>query len=118
MHESEIPWIDVRERGGRGPDGEPQFLDRRLFFQFLAFEVGEGATPDAAVTELGSKLAARKVGAVLYADVNHPRGLGLLTWSEDPATFVRDVRPSVLEVSVPLRARTELTRTKSSSSSR
>ncbi|HZU83063.1 MAG TPA: chlorite dismutase family protein, partial [Polyangiaceae bacterium] len=30
---------------------------------------------------------------VLYADTASPRGLGLLTWSEDPGHFVRAVRP-------------------------
>jgi len=30
---------------------------------------------------------------VIYDDTNDPRGIGLLTWSEDPAHFVERVRP-------------------------
>jgi hypothetical protein len=37
------------------------------------------------------------VPAVVYADTMSPRGLGLLTWSDDPAHFVRAVRPLFAE---------------------
>lgn len=104
----DIPRVEVRERGGKGKDGEPQMMDRRLFFQLLAFEV-EGASPTAAVTALGHQLTSRKVGAVIYADVGNPRGIALLTWAEDPAVFVRDVRPSILDLPMTLRPRPELT---------
>jgi chlorite dismutase len=46
---------------------------------------------------LGKVLEQRKIGAVVYEDVNDPRGLALLTWSEDPSHFVTKVRPALLE---------------------
>jgi hypothetical protein len=106
--ESEIPKIDVRERGGKGKDGEPQAVDRRLFFQLLAFEVEPTGKPDEAIAALSARLDARRTGGVIYADVNQPRGFALLTWSENPASFVDQVRPAVLEVPIALRPRNEL----------
>ena len=35
--------LDIRERG-RTKDGQPLFLDRRLFMQFLAFGGAESST--------------------------------------------------------------------------
>lgn len=68
-------------------DGQQQRSDRRLFMQFLAF----GGCPDA--TSLVDTLARAKVTGVLYEDVNDPRGIGLLTLSEDPDFFLDRVRP-------------------------
>jgi len=36
---------------------------------------------------------ADKIAGVVYADANDPRGIGLLSWGEDPAHFVTRVRP-------------------------
>lgn len=91
--------VDVRERGAPR-DGAEQVMDRRLFMQLLAFEGGHAAALSRALTEYG-------VASVIYEDVNHPRGLGLLTWSEDPTHFVTRVRPAVNAVEG-LRARPEL----------
>jgi hypothetical protein len=77
---------DISEKGG-AKDGQPQRSDRRLFMQFLAF----GGCPDAA--PLADKLAHAKISGVLYEDVNDPRGIGLLTLSEDPDFFLDRVRP-------------------------
>jgi chlorite dismutase len=38
-------------------------------------------------------LRERKIPGVVYADAMDPRGVGLMTWSDDPAHFVRAVRP-------------------------
>ncbi len=77
--------LDLREKGGiRG--GEPQTSDKRLFMQLLAF--GGVASPQALIHQL----QAEGIPATLYADANDPRGVGLLTWSEDPDYFVRRVR--------------------------
>ena len=67
--------------------GEQQVSDRRLFMQFLAFGDARdiGALTDA-LTDSGME-------AVLYEDANDPRGVGLLTWSDDPEHFVGTVRP-------------------------
>lgn len=77
---------DLAEKGGMR-DGKPQRSDRRLFMQFLAF----GGCPDAA--PLADKLSHARVSGVLYEDVNDPRGIGLLTLSEDPDFFLDRVRP-------------------------
>lgn len=94
-----LPTIDVNEYGGR-KDGVRQSTHRRLFMQLLVFRApsaqaneGTAATPDAIASELLRRLRERKIPGVVYADTMDPRSLALLTWSEDPARFVRDVRP-------------------------
>jgi chlorite dismutase len=83
---------DLREVGGV-KNGEPQRSDRRLFMQFLAF----GGCPDA--TEIVDAFAKAALTGVLYEDVNDPRGIGVLTFSEDPDYFVDRVRPFLNEAS-------------------
>jgi chlorite dismutase len=87
-----LPEIDVSERGGKR-DGVQQTLDRRLFVQFLAFSVDRQGSIDDVARALVERLVTAGVGSVVYEDVNDPRGLALVTWSEDPAHFVRRVRP-------------------------
>lgn len=88
-----LPEIDVREWGGRR-DGERQVLDRRLFMQLLVLDVPATCPPIADVQRaLLEAIARARIPAVLYADVNAPAGLALLTWSQDPAMFVDRVRP-------------------------
>jgi len=87
-----LPTIDVNEYGGK-KDGERQSMNRRLFMQLLVFEVPEGGNAEEVATRLGALMRERKVPGVVYADANDPRGLGLLSWGEDAARFVRDVRP-------------------------
>jgi len=78
--------LDIREKGGmRG--GEQQTSDRRLFMQFLAFG-GAGDTE-----RLTDALSRSGLESVLYEDANDPRGVGLLTWSDDPNFFVNILRP-------------------------
>ena len=57
--------------------------------QFLAF----GGARDMAGLE--EDLSRSGIEAVLYEDVNDPRGVGLLTWSDDPEFFVGTVRTLV-----------------------
>jgi Chlorite dismutase len=87
-----LPAIDVNEYGGK-KDGERQAMNRRLFMQLLVLDVPVNG--DEMGRTLAAQLRDRRVPAVVYADANQPRGLGLLTWSEDPAHFVRAVRPIV-----------------------
>ena len=97
-----LPTIDVIEYGGK-KDGVKQAMNRRLFMQLLVFRTPAGAgtqsnggtksTPDAVSAELLKRLRERKIPGVVYADTMDPRSIALLTWSEDPARFVRDVRP-------------------------
>ncbi len=78
--------LDIREKGGtRG--GDQQTSDRRLFMQFLAF--GEAANAE----KLTDALSRSGLESVLYEDANDPRGVGLLTWSDDPNFFVNTLRP-------------------------
>lgn len=85
------PTIDVRERG-QDAAGQPIELDRRVFMQLLAFSCEPGSGPSSAIDALGAGLHRHGMPGVVYEDVNHPRGLALLTFSEDPADFVRKVR--------------------------
>jgi hypothetical protein len=85
-----LPTIDVQEYGGKR-EGARQSMDRRLFMQLLVYEVD--GRPDAEADELAGRLRAARVPAVVYADAMDPVSIGVLTWSEDPAHFVRSVRP-------------------------
>lgn len=88
------PEIDVRERAGHHT-GNPQTLDTRLFMQLLVFDVEPELAPAEAIEALRGVLAEHEQKAVIYADVNSPRGVGLLTWSEDPTDFVTKVGAAV-----------------------
>lgn len=91
-----LPTVDVNEYGGK-KEGVRQSMNQRLFMQLLVFRVPPAAPgakgADAVAAELTGVLRERKIAAVVYADAADPRSVGLLTWSEDPAHFVRDVRP-------------------------
>jgi chlorite dismutase len=76
---------DLSEKGGMR-NGQPQRSDVRLFMQFLAF----GACADARAAADGFRSAG--LAGVLYEDANDPRGIGLLTFGQDPAVFVDRVR--------------------------
>lgn len=73
--------LDIRERGG-AKNGQPQFLDKRLFMQLQAF----GGCVDPA--PLAQALASGGVEGALYEDVNDPRGVAVLALSEDPDLFL------------------------------
>jgi chlorite dismutase len=83
----EKPTLDLSEKGRK--NGQPISLDRRLFMQFLAFgDCTDTQALSAALEEAG-------VEAALYADVNDPRGVGLLTLSEDADYFVTRLRQTL-----------------------
>lgn len=77
---------DISEKGGI-KNGRQQRSDARLFMQFLAFGGCEHSRP------LMDALESSGISGVLYEDVNDPRGVGLLTLSEDPNFFLDCVRP-------------------------
>ena len=77
---------DISEKGGL-KNGAPQRSDRRLYMQLLAF----GDCPDA--RPLADALSRAVVSGVLYEDINDPRGVAVLTLSQDPASFLDVVRP-------------------------
>jgi chlorite dismutase len=68
-------------------------MDRRLFMQLLVFQVPIGTSISANQEALLTALREADIPSVVYADVNDPRGIALLTFSEDPAVFVDSVRP-------------------------
>ena len=73
--------IDVRERGAN-----QQTSTRRLFVQLQVFgDCGETKPMVAA-------LESSHVEAVLYADINDPRGVAVLGLAQDPAFFVTGFR--------------------------
>ena len=61
---------DISEKGGP-KNGQPQRSDERLFMQLMAF----GGCADTG--PLADALAAAGVTAVLYEDVNDPRGIAV-----------------------------------------
>ena len=71
---------DLREHGAP-VRGAPQTSTRRLFVQL---QVLTGCLEAAPVIEA---VRASGLDAVVYADVNDPRGVGVLLMSEDPACF-------------------------------
>ncbi|MFZ1059379.1 MAG: chlorite dismutase family protein [Candidatus Rokuibacteriota bacterium] len=73
--------VEVQERGAKG-----QRSDRRLWMQLQAF--GGCGDPKPLVRAL----EASRLEAVLYQDVNDPRGVGILAMSEDPTFFVNGLR--------------------------
>ena len=87
-----LPTIDVNEYGGK-KEGERQKMNRRLFMQLVVFDVPQGMSADGVGKDTAALLRARKIPSIVYADAMSPRGLGLLTWAEDPAHFVTKVRP-------------------------
>jgi hypothetical protein len=72
---------DISEKGGTR-NGQPQRSDERLFMQLLAFGNCTDTRP------LADALAGAGLSAVLYEDINDPRGIALLTVSENPAVFL------------------------------
>jgi hypothetical protein len=77
---------DISEKGGM-KDGQPQRSNDRLFIQLMAF----GGCPDS--RPLVDALCAAGIAGVLYEDMNDPRGVALLTFSQDAAFFLDRVRP-------------------------
>jgi len=76
---------DLSEKGGNR-NGVPQRSDDRLFMQLLVFGDCHDTRP------LAAALEAAGVTGVLYEDVNDPRGVALLTVTQDPNEFVDRVR--------------------------
>jgi len=76
-----------RPSGGLGYVQQPQRSDRRLFMQLLAF----GGCSDPAAVARHMADAAETV--VVYEDLHDPRGIAVLTVSEDPNVFLNRVRP-------------------------
>ena len=76
---------DIREVGAP-LDGNPQVSDRRLFFQLHVFRECFDHRLIIKILEKGS------LNAVLYDDLNHPTGIGVLLVAEDPAVLIAESR--------------------------
>jgi chlorite dismutase len=76
---------DIRETGAPR-HSVPQTSEKRLYLQFLAFTNCTKTKP------LIQAVEATGIEAVLYLDVNDPRGVGLLAISEDPEFFSSELR--------------------------
>ena len=82
---SDLDAVDITEKG-RSAAGEVITSTRRLYMQFLAFgDVKDNQT-------LTWALESADVRGALYADINDPRGVGLVTYHEQPDYFVDDLR--------------------------
>lgn len=77
--------LDISEKG-RAKDGTPITLDRRLYVQFLALG---GITDLRAISEA---FVQSGIEGAIYLDINDPRGIGVLSMSEDPDYFVSTFR--------------------------
>ncbi len=98
---AEIP--DIKEYGAP-KDGVRQSSERRLFFQLLVYTECRDAH---ALIKL---LEASALEAVLYLDMNDPRGVGLLFMSENPDLFTVEIRKLLTsEPFISLKPRPELT---------
>lgn len=83
--ESERFVPDLLEHGGP-VRGEPRAISRRLFLQLQVFTACFDTAPVIdAVRESGLE-------AVVYANVNDPRGIGVVVMSEDPTVFAGAAR--------------------------
>lgn len=84
FHTSES--LDIREIGAPTPDGDSQTSSRRLFLQLHTFA---GAFEQDALIEA---LSASSLESVLYQNLNHPTGVGVLLIATDPADLVAERR--------------------------
>src|SRR5690606_38225136 len=84
--------VDVFEYGAE-KDGARQKMDRRLFMELLVYEVPVDLAPAPVIAGLAKSLGEAGAGAVIYEDLANPRGIGVLSWSEDPADLITKVRP-------------------------
>jgi chlorite dismutase len=94
---SDVESLDISEKG-RTASGEVISSNRRLYMQFMAF----GGVQDTA--GLIDALQRHEIAGVFYADINDPRGVGLLSFAEAPDYFLTDMR--LLLTSLPFDALT------------
>src|SRR5262249_57542599 len=78
---SDTTKIDVQEHGA-----DRQTSERRLFMQLSAFGGCLDAKP------LQRALESSRIEATLYQDLNDPRGVAVVSMSEDPIFFVSALR--------------------------
>jgi len=77
--------VDISEKGGL-KDGARQKLDKRLFVQLYVFTGCADPKP------LIKLIESAGIEAALYLDIHDPKGVGLVTMSQNPLFFVTTVR--------------------------
>ena len=82
---------DIQEVGAP-INGKPQVSDRRLFFQLHVFKECFDHRLIIKTLEKGS------LNAVLYDDLNHPTGIGVLLSAEDPIALMAESRNLLVKV--------------------
>lgn len=89
IHNREVPSdvdsVDISEKG-RSASGEVLTSTRRLYMQFLAF----GDVKD--TQTLTWALESGGIRGALYADINDPSGVAMVTYSEEADFFVDELR--------------------------
>ncbi len=96
MHTQPHEPIDIRETGAP-IDGEPQFADRRLYFQLHVFSKCVDAQSVSRILE-HQVCEKDSLNAVLYDDLNHPIGVGVLLIAEDPGVLKTESRLLLVNV--------------------
>lgn len=81
---------DISEKGGL-KGGQPQRSDERLFMQLLVYTECDD------VRGVADWVERVPVDAVVYEDLNDPRGIAILTLARNPNTFLDVVRPLLVE---------------------
>lgn len=77
--------VDIREIGAP-IDGEPQFSDHRLYMQLHVF------VDCYDLTYIFETLEKEQLNTVLYDNLNHPTGIGVLIMAEDPVELMTTSR--------------------------
>ena len=80
------PTIPDLSEKGRDAAGQVITMNRRLFMQLQVY------TDAVDVALLAESLQASGLAGTLYVDLNDPRGVGLLTWHEQPDFFITTLR--------------------------
>ncbi|MDE0425746.1 MAG: chlorite dismutase family protein [Candidatus Poribacteria bacterium] len=96
MHTQPHEPIDIRETGAP-IEGEPQFGDQRLYFQLHVFSKCLDAQSVSQILEHQVR-EKDSLNAVLYDDLNHPIGVGVLLIAEDPGVLKTESRLLLVNV--------------------
>jgi hypothetical protein len=92
--------VELRERGA-SRNGEPQYLDRRLFVQLVALTAPSTPGPDVVAIQIATELRNQNVPGVIYADVHHPLGLAVVTFAENPDQLAGPFRATLADPRLP-----------------
>ncbi len=91
--------LDIREIG-TPIDGEPQYSDRRLYFQLHVF--------DNDIDSINENLNKSSLNSVLYEDLNNPTGIGILLMAENPSDLLTE-STNLIHLSDKLSYRSDMT---------